>query len=602
MPFLDELSRLQAPSPAAGFDLNLPKGSAYSSFYPTFETQTPQYPVPSIYTLAQAGWRTNEFIYSIIAARAEAVSEAPLRIWDDTGETPEEMADNPIREFMDNINQFLPESAFWGVSEISRCIGGFAAWEIETNNLGEPVKAWYMRPDWCSFIRAQQKPLAFVRYQPSGLPAYDIPIERVLFMSSPTENFDPLYPWVKFVSPTMLALKQISVDTGMTNFLDGFIRHGARFGGLISVAQTLSEDSANNMRERWRQQHGGVENWNDPLILGQGADYKQMQMSFDEMAFPELDARTETRICNAFRIDPIVANARAGLDVSSYNNKTQATKDWYNGWVKSTWKTYASQFGSQMLPRFGYDPKQYFCEFYTDEVYALTEDKTEINKFWLAASVANKITVNEFREQVNLDPLTDPEADKLNLTPPPVEVPGKPAPDNVPAEETPARTEDAKNEEKAFRRFAHRRVQEGKTYMVGEYEFKFIQEDRQRQLLNEFGVMDAEAKAVLDALLAIVDQGKKSAPAPVQPNVNVSFPSISLTAQMPDPGPPVINVLVPEQPAPQVTVTNDVSPTPVTVENEVNVVTPKVTKTTQKVNRDEKGELDNTVTRYEYKD
>lgn len=601
MPFLDELSRLQAP-PASGFDLNLPKGAAYSSYYPTWETQTPQSGTPPVYSLAQAGWRTNEFIYSIIQARAEAISEAPLRIWDDNGEAPEELADNPIREFLDNINQFLPESAFWGVSEISRCIGGFAAWEIETNNYGEPVKAWFMRPDWCSFIRAQQKPLAYIQYQPYGLPAYDIPIERVLFMFSPTENFDPLYPFIKFISPSMLALKQINVDTGMTNFLDNFIRHGARFGGLISVAQTLSEDSANNMRERWQQQHGGVENWSAPLILGQGADYKPMQMNFVDMAFPELDARTETRICNAFRIDPIVANARAGLDVSSYNNKTQATKDWYNGWVSSTWKMYSSQFGNQMLPRWGYDPKKYYCDFYTEEVYALTEDKTTFNTFWLEAAKANKITTNEFREQINLDPIADPEADKLQLAPPPEPVPGKPAAETP--DDKPDRTEEAKVEEKAFRRFAHRRVMEGKTYMIGEYEFKFIAEDRQRQLLNEFGVMDAEAKAVLDALLALVDRESKSMIPQPQPNINVTMSPITMTAQLPEqPAPsvtfaPTIEAKAADQPAPTVVINPEITVQPAPV----NVSVPKISRTTQKVNRDERGELDGTVTKYEYKE
>ena len=84
MPFLDELSRMQSP-PINGFDLNLPKGKAYSSYYPTWETQTPQSGVPPVYTLAQSGWRANEFIYSIIQARAEAISEALLRVWDEIG-------------------------------------------------------------------------------------------------------------------------------------------------------------------------------------------------------------------------------------------------------------------------------------------------------------------------------------------------------------------------------------------------------------------------------------------------------------------------------------------------------------------------------------
>ena len=37
-----------------------------------------------------------------------------------------------------------------------------------------------MRPDWCSFLRGQQKPIRAIRYQPYGLPYLDIAIEVVL--------------------------------------------------------------------------------------------------------------------------------------------------------------------------------------------------------------------------------------------------------------------------------------------------------------------------------------------------------------------------------------------------------------------------------------
>lgn len=515
MPLIEELMRYQNPAPPAGADIGLPKGQAYASYYPQWETQSPQYISPNAYNVTQVGFRTNEFVYSIIQKRAEAVAQAPLRFWDDTGETPEELEDSPMREFLDNINQFLPESAFWGISEISRCIGGFAAWEIETTNGGDPYRLWFMRPDWCSFIRSQQKPLAFIRYQPYGLPPMDIDIEKILFMFSPTENFDPLYPFIKFLSPAMLALPQINVDNGMTRFLSDFIQRGARFGGLISVMQTLSDDGANDIRRRWQQQHGGVENWTTPLVLGQGADYKPMQMNFDDMAFPELDARTETRICNAFNIDPIVANARAGLDVSSYNNKSQATKDWYYSFVVGTWKMYAASFGQQMLPKWNYDPREYYAAFHTEDVYALTEDKEKMRRFWLDAAKANKITTNEFREHIDLDPLDDPEADKI---PTPQQFGLPPAGGNRPpfgkqpnngmatdqqpnTQPTEAQQEAKDNEATKFRSFAKRRVKEGKSNIIASYEFKYHNLDEQTKLLAEFGIVPE----LNDPLLVLAD-------------------------------------------------------------------------------------------------
>lgn len=423
MPYLDDLLKSGLPKQTEA-EIGLRKGQAYSGFFPQWETQTPSYVSPNAYAVTQATYRTNEFVYSLILKRAMAVNQCPLWVFDvnKENETPEEIPDHGIRQFLKSVNQFLPESYFWGISEMSRCIAGFAAWEIETDNKGDPIKAYWMRPDFCSFIRDQHKPLAYIKYQPYGLQPYNIPIDNILFMYQ-QENFDPLFPFIKWVSPAMLALPQINVDTGMTHFLDDFIKRGARFGGLISVAQVLTGASAKEIQERWAERHGGSENWSQPLVLGQGADYKPMQMNFDEMAFPQLDARTETRICSAFSISPIVADARAGLDVSSYNNKAQATKDWYNEWVLPTLNAYQDSFGSQMLPRYHDDPENYQCKFHTDELYALQEDKVVARNFWLDAFTKKAVTKNEMREKLDMDPVEG--GDEFEK-PPMLGLPGQP--------------------------------------------------------------------------------------------------------------------------------------------------------------------------------
>lgn len=525
MAYLDELLKLQAYTPQTYIDVGLKPGQAYASYYNPYEVSAPQYTTPNAYQVAQSGYRSNEFVYSIIGKRARAIAQAPLWVLDNSGEHPEEQPKHPLVKLLKNANQNITERTFWQISQLYMDIAGFCAWEIEKNRMGQPIKLWPMRPDWCSFMRGQQQPLRTIRYQPYGLPYQDIPFfdeegkARVLFFSN-GEDFDPIYPGIRFFSPTMHALNQIHVDNAMTLFLTDFVKHGAKFAGLLSVAQTIDEDTAEDYRRRWIQAHGGTENWSNPLILGLGTTYSSMQMNFKDMAFPELDARTETRICNAFSISTIVADARAGLDVSSYNNKEQAHKSWHYEWVVPQWKDLGDAISNQMLPLYHEkaELEKFYCEFHTSEVYALVENRTEQVKRATELYKSRVGRLNEAREEVHLDPIEGPEGESFYeaVTVRPtatatindegvVDEGGGPQP-NI-GTEMPAKpgqpivkpSPEKIAEEKHFRAFAKKRIREGKKNILGAYEFKHHDLDEQRALLLEFGLVPG-ADEVLEGI------------------------------------------------------------------------------------------------------
>ncbi len=103
----------------------------------------------------------------------------------------------------------------------------------------------------------------------------------------------------------------------------------------------------------------------------------------------------------------------------------------------------------------------------------------------------------------------------------------------------------------------------------------------------------------IKALVAVIEraiEATKAEPTVTpSPVFNMTMPSISLTAQMPEAG--TVNVNVPEQPAPVVNVTNQVNPTPVRVENnvqpaEVTVIPEGKKKVDLKVKRDAQGKIE----------
>lgn len=511
--------------------LGVPKGGAYASYYPTWEMQAPQYIIPNALSLANQGYRTNEFVYSIINKRGRAEGKGNLIVNDITKDSPAEVKNHPLVKLMRHPNQNVTEKMFWQMKRVSQDIAGFSAWEIEKDRMGRPLRLWFMRPDWCSFLRGPQQPMRAIRYQPYGLPYQDVPMidedgtAKVLFFSN-GEDFDPIYPQIRFLSPTAHALRIIEVDNAMSFFLNDFVKHGAKFAGLLSVADTIDQNTADDYKRRWRDSHGGSDNWSDPLILGLGTTYSSMQLSMNDMAFPELDARTESRICNAFDISPIVAEARAGLNVSTYNNKKEAYKDWYQDWVTDTWEEDAQILTNQMLPLFGIDPNDmtFACSFDTSTVYALSEDRDAKVK---RASIMYKDRIarlNEARAEMNLDPINekDPsgkdmgnsfyaavtvrapdnvnaEGEVTGAAP----VPGGPTPTAIPTENK-SSFDFAADEVKTFRKFAaHYRNDPAK---LVEFEFKHLSKEDQSILKKAYGAPDNDTLQLVAAVNKLADQ------------------------------------------------------------------------------------------------
>lgn len=517
MSYLDELLQQQRYTPAIGQQVGLRKGQAYASFYNPVEVSSPAYITPNSYTLAQQGYRANEFAYSVIQLRASAQAQAHIRVMKDVQSgDDEEQVNHALVKLLENPNPapHMTWELFIQMKRIIQDIAGFCAFEIEYNNMDEPIALWYMTPYWCSFLRGQQEPLRAIRYQPYGLAPMDIPFKRkdgkpnILFFSD-GENFDPLSDRVRFRSPLMEAFPQIEFDNAMTFFLNDFVKNGAKFAGLISVAQTIDANQAEDYRKRWRAQHGGAENWADPLILGEGAEYTSMQMNFRDMAFPELDARTESRICNAFKMSPIVADARAGLDVSSYNNKAQAQKDWYYNWVLPAWRSDASAIGTQMIPIYVDDPEDYYVEFDITEVYALKEDRDAQTKRAVELFKAKIFTKNEARKEIGAKAV--PEGDDFMEDPIPMigQAPlGKDEEGKEPKDKEDQAKQDARDGEvQKFRKFAKQRIKEGKSADIEEYQFKYHNEDEQRKLIGEFLPVKSDLLVLADAINKLAEKG-----------------------------------------------------------------------------------------------
>jgi HK97 family phage portal protein len=589
----------------SAYSLGLPEGMAYSSLYPEWEVTTPQYLTPNPWSLAQMGYRTNELVFTCIQVRSDSVAEAPLYVFDDTKDEREEIKHHKIRNLLRNPLPNVSEQFFWKVVETYLCIAGFSAWEKQRNNRGEVVGLWPMRPDWCSFMRGQQKPIRAIRYQPHGLPPLDISIEDILLFA----YFDPLYPLLKPFSPTMSALNMIDVDNNMTKMLNTFIKNGAFLGGVLSTEnQVLQEAEAKVYKDRWRDVHGGADKAGDIAVLGKGLKFQTTNSSFRDMVFPEVDARSEARITMTFRVPPMLIGAKIGIDRSTFTNYPEARKGFYEGPISSEWNFLASVLDDQLVPDFEAVKDNFVCAFYTRDIKALKEDRTS------QVDRADKMyrgkwaKLNEARKEAGLDPMPGEEGNAFYQEPelPLIEnqngneevVEANDITDRLlPKPKSQEELDLEETEEKKFRTYAKRRIKEKREADIPEYEFKYLSEKRQRQLLSEFNVPDPDAAMVLSALRETVKSMQpKDIPQPINiyAQIEAGKPAeVYIENKSVKQSPPVVNIEV--NPTPIENITNiEVKPA------DVNL--PKLKKSTDKVKRDGNDNIEGKITEYEYEE
>lgn len=588
MSWLDEtiaqsLVNMQQQQMYSANAVGLRPGDAYARFNPAWETGTPKYlDGAGAYNLAVMGYNTNTLAYACISLWGATIAESPMAVYKIADDEPELQNKHPLTEFLSKTNPRatgITEQDFWTATEIYRKVAGFAAWNIERNNNGKPIALWPMRPDFCSFLAGPDTPLRAIRYMPYGLPFVDIDMSDIVYFA----DFNPLFPFKKPLGPTQILAPILGLDNSITALVNNFVVNGAFLGGVLTtVSQTLSDAEADRIKRRWKDLHGGPDHAGDIAVFGQGVEFKPTSQTFREMVFPELDARSEARICMGYGVKPILISAKIGMDRSTMNNYKEGKASWYEENVTNEWRFLSARMTNQLLPQFDNDPDM-ACEFDTRKIMAMQEDRTQR---WTRADSGYKsetITLNEARREKGLDPVDGGDNVFYAARREAIPAPAEPKADTAPAqpEQTamaPDTTDEMDDEIKQFRVFAKRRLKEGKGALLAAFEFKYVPLDDQLKLLAEFGVKTHEPGPVDIALYgelkrAVMQVKSMLDPQPIQPQ------PINITAHIQPGQAPTVHVAAPNVtvkgaeaqtiPAPVVNVT--VNPTPVTIENTVNV-------------------------------
>jgi HK97 family phage portal protein len=369
-------------------------GKTVANVVPSWKENLPTYPPTNFENLVKHGWRKNELIYACINARANTARQVHLQTVNAKGEV---LNDHPLTCLLQSPNPYMSESDFWRSILIYQALAGRAIFEKERNNAGKVSRLWAMRPDWVQVIPSGATVIRAYRFTVPGTQPVDIDPKDVLDF----KLFDPLNQYHGW-PPVAVCARAGDVDNAATDYIKTFWEKGGMPAYYIKTKQRLTSDAAADLQNRWAAKYGGSEHWHKPAVIDADAELGTIGMSFDQMKFDVLDARSEARICMVLGVPPILIGAKVGLDRSTFSNYREARTAWWHDTLIPVYEDLLDTLQNQLLPEFETGLR---LQWNYNSVPALQEERSAR---WARADSAFRaaaITRNEFRAEVGLPEL-----------------------------------------------------------------------------------------------------------------------------------------------------------------------------------------------------
>ena len=363
------------------------------------------YPDSSYETFARNGYGRNELVFACISEKAQSLPQSVLRVYP-TSAGGEPLESHRLRQLIAQPNPVTNEFEFFELSVTYLDLAGNCYWLIQRARDGLPAELWPLRPDlvriWPSMDPRVWRygyvlnPDAVARgQQPDVVP---IPPGDLIHIKYP----NPLDPYFG-QAPLRPASRASTLDNAATDFVDALLRNHAIPGVVVTTAEATNQEVTNRLKEKWKVAFGGSRR-GEPAFLQQGMDVKVLGLNLRDLEFPDLRTISESRICMALGVPPILVGAKVGLDRSTFTNYGEARVSFWEETVMPLQRRFLEPVRTRLLPEFsGVGRARVELRWDNSDVLALRESEQARWDRATNALARGGVTINDFRRTVGLD-------------------------------------------------------------------------------------------------------------------------------------------------------------------------------------------------------
>lgn len=374
---------------AGGADLQQ-KGTPF--VWTSWQENTPQWQTTAFDAFVEEGFNRNSIIYAAIMYKARSKMSAPLRAYTGDPQRPELLPpDDPLTKLVSRPNSAQSWPEFGALMEIYYNLGNSFVLLVRPSGGGLPESMFTLRPDRIRIIPKEGGILGYL-YVPEGRAVRDgTPIlpEDMIHVKLPNPD-DPL-EGMGWGMPPLAIAQSTDVDNEITRFLKLFFQNGAMPLGVLKFDIPLDDKILTEVKRRWADMYGGVDNWTDVGVLDQGGSYQRIGSNFDEMGFSTLDERNESRILMPLGVHPALLGTRISMLHSplSDSNFTSVRKAYWEDTAVPEMTLFEKEF-----QYFLHGEDGGFVAYDYSKVPALLQDKADLitaaHRMWTMGTPANQ--------------------------------------------------------------------------------------------------------------------------------------------------------------------------------------------------------------------
>ena len=340
---------------------------------------------------------TNSTVWACVSLLAGTVASLPLETF-----TPNPAGSGIPIKLTDPVvlrspDERMTQSEWLHMLMVSLLMRGNAYGRITQRDYrGFPTRITLLPPD---AVKVQQdRTTGTITYQ-IGVGNKPIPIEDMWHVRGLT------LPGHKVgLSPISYAAAIIGVDLAARQFAAGFFEGGGIPKAVLESDQQVNQEQARTIKDRVMASLRG----RDPLVLGLGLKYTQIQVAPDEAQFLATQQATVSQIAKFFGPTmPTMVGGNEGTHLT-YSNREQRSLDFLTYDV-SHWLKRIEDACFSLLPG------QQFVRFNT-QVLLRTDVETQAKV--MVQYIAGKVLApSEVREELGKPPMTEAQKTEANLVP-----------------------------------------------------------------------------------------------------------------------------------------------------------------------------------------
>jgi len=348
-------------------------------------------------------YQRSPWVRVVIDKRAKAVARLPVNVWDVNGDTRTLDTRSAYARLVANPCPYMNPFRFWRWVQTTLDIYGEAYLAIVRDENDAPFNLMPMHPSRVA-IKRDPKTGEYTYFFQAGS---GINTELVKFAERDIVPFREYHPnKLERGLSRMEALRHtIFAEDSSRNAENSMFRNGARPNLILTSPNRLSERGAARLKLAFDQDHAGTINAGSTLVLEDGVEAKEFQMTSVDLQLIETRKMNREEIAAVYDIAPTLIGI---LDHATFSNVTEQMRGFYRDTMapvieelQSVMDTYVGSFWSRKNE----------MKFATDEVMR-GDYEVRMEAAHKGVSVA-AITPNEARELLGMNRFEDPKADKL---------------------------------------------------------------------------------------------------------------------------------------------------------------------------------------------